>query len=103
MKPKERNKTFVRTVNQREILRELLRRDPRCDTLTHLILELYGYSPREQDQSAEAIAAQIQTLRAALSQSYGLDIDEKPLPTAEALERVKEVIIDHLESGDPWL
>src|SRR6266446_3461159 len=89
--------------NQRDMLRVLLHRDPRSATLAHLILQLYGYCPREQERSDEEIAAEMQTLREALAQAYGVDMDERPLPQAEELEEIRQGIISDLESGNEWL
>ncbi len=80
----------MKTLTQRDMLRALLHRDPRSATLAHLILQFYGSCPREQGRSEEEIAVEMRTLRAALSQAYGVDIDERPLPQAEELEEIRQ-------------
>src|SRR5712691_7252161 len=80
---------------------ELLIRDPRSGTLAGLILQRYGYCPREQGRSAEEIATEIGTLRDALAHHYCAPLPT--IPTAKELAEIREDVIGELERGGAWL
>jgi hypothetical protein len=87
------------TLDRGYMVQALLVRDARSETLAHLILQRYGYCPREQERSEAEIVTEIQSLHDALSRDYGVPL---PLPTEDDVAEIHKGIKD-FESGNEWL
>src|SRR5438552_10965 len=83
------------------MMRALLARDARSETLANLILLRYGYAPREQARGEAEIVAEIETLHVALSRDYGVLLP--PIPTQDECAAMHQDIIGDAESGSAWL
>jgi hypothetical protein len=88
------------TVDRGYMVQALLARDARSETLAHLILQRYGYSPREQERGEAEIITEIKALHDALSHDYGVPL---PLPTENEVVEIHKGIIEDFESRSTWL
>src|SRR6266853_4304739 len=95
------SEVLASTLDRGYMLRALLARDARSETLANLILQRYGDAPREQERGEAEIVAEIATLCDALSRDYGIPL---PLiPTEDEVTAMHQAIIRDVESGSVWL
>src|SRR2546426_153239 len=100
-KQEKSTEVLASTLDRGYMLRALLARDARSETLAHLIVQRDGFSPWEPETGEAEIVAKIATLHDALCRDYGISL--LPMPTAEEVAEIRQDIIEDLASGSMWL